>query len=64
MTSIVHINNGNTNVFRSIAKAEALADTLRTDDPDARYVVIPNPTGADTAIIAYYDEDGVFVSYL
>jgi hypothetical protein len=57
------LNDANT-VIRSIAAAEAVAVTLRSDDPDCRYEVIPNPTGANTAIIAYYDEDGIFVAYL
>jgi hypothetical protein len=58
------ILNDDNSVIRSIAKAEAVAVTLRADDPDCRYEVIPNPNGADTAIIAYYDEDGIFVAYL
>ena len=42
-------------------KAEALAETLRSEDPEWTYEVRHDPAGTGFSFIEVYDEDGEFV---
>lgn len=61
---MIHVHT----IYPTYAEADYVASLLNEDAQSAgdgwTYIVLADPQGSDSAIIAIYDEDGQLVGYL